>query len=103
MDACVLGCGVSLGSIGRPRGPSVVDTGGFLTVFYMAEDSDTKCETFIKSPSAGQSEIADRSQLKPTTAFLDICKQLDPEINEDFIEKAWKQYDTVEKQYVLEV
>ncbi|VDK68207.1 unnamed protein product [Onchocerca ochengi] len=90
----VLGCSVSLGSTGESRELPVVS--------YMAEDSDIKSETFIKSPSAGQSEIADKSQLNPTTAFLDICKQLDPEINEDFVEKAWKQYDTIEKQYVLE-
>lgn len=69
----------------------------------MAEDIDTKSEASSKSSPTGQSETADNPHFEPTSAFLDICKQLDPEIDEDFIEKAWKQYDTVEKQYVLEV
>ncbi|EFO12889.2 hypothetical protein LOAG_15643 [Loa loa] len=69
----------------------------------MADDIDTKSETSGKSSPTRQSETAHNQQIEPTTAFLDICKQLDPEIDEDFIEKAWKQYDTVGKQYVLEV
>uniref|UniRef100_A0A8L7SZ97 BMA-LIN-35, isoform f n=3 Tax=Brugia TaxID=6278 RepID=A0A8L7SZ97_BRUMA len=67
----------------------------------MAEDIDMKSETSSKSPT-GQSETVDNLQVEPSTTFLYICKQLDPKIDEDFIEKAWKQYDTVGKQYVLE-
>ncbi|KAM3721042.1 Retinoblastoma-like protein [Dirofilaria immitis] len=56
---------------------------------------------YRKSPPVEQSEAVN-SQLEPTTVFLNICKQLDPEIDKDFVEKAWKQYDTIRKQYVLE-
>lgn len=66
----------------------------------MAEDTYPKNETSGNS-STGQNETVDNPE--PSTAFLDICKQLDPKMDEQFIEKAWKQYDTVEKQYVLEV
>ncbi|VBB28062.1 unnamed protein product [Acanthocheilonema viteae] len=68
----------------------------------MAEDIDTKSEPSSKSSPTRQSEIADNQHSEPATAFLNICKQLDPGIDEDFVEKAWKQYDTIRNQYVLE-
>lgn len=69
----------------------------------MAEDIDTKSEPSSKSSPTRQNEIGDNSHIEPATAFLNICKQLDPGIDSDFVEKAWKQYDTIGKQYVLEV
>ncbi|VDK80616.1 unnamed protein product [Litomosoides sigmodontis] len=68
----------------------------------MAEDIDMKSESSSKSLPARQSETTDKSHLQPATAFSNICKQLDPDIDEDFVEKAWKQYDIIGKQYVLE-
>lgn len=69
----------------------------------MAEDTDTKSESSSKSSPTRQSETTHNSHLEPATAFSNICKQLDPGIDEGFVEKAWKQYDTIGKQYVLEV
>ncbi|CAG9533583.1 unnamed protein product [Cercopithifilaria johnstoni] len=68
----------------------------------MAEDIDTKSEPSSKSSSTRQSETTDNPHSEPASAFLNICKQLDSGIDENFVEKAWKQYDIIEKQYVLE-
>lgn len=40
---------------------------------------------------------------QPSKDFLGIFDKLDPTINGELIEKAWKQYDTVGQQVILEV
>lgn len=40
---------------------------------------------------------------QPSKDFLEIFDKLDPTINGELIEKAWKQYDTVGQQVILEV
>lgn len=50
-----------------------------------------------------QGEMAKSNDGGPSVPFLAICKHLDAEMAESFVAKAWKQYDTVGKQCVLEV
>ncbi|KAL7080643.1 hypothetical protein ACQ4LE_000642 [Meloidogyne hapla] len=58
-------------------------------------------EEFIDSASDNQApllEIADQ----PSRDFLELFTKLDPSINGEIIEKAWKQYDTIGQQIILE-
>lgn len=59
-------------------------------------------EEFVDNVSDSQApllEIADQ----PTREFLELFTKLDPTINGEIIEKAWKQYDTIGQQIILEV
>jgi hypothetical protein len=40
---------------------------------------------------------------QPSKEFLDIFDKLDGTISGELIEKAWKQYDTIGQQIILEV
>ncbi|VDM43313.1 unnamed protein product [Toxocara canis] len=42
------------------------------------------------------------SKEQPSEEFVDVCKKLDPDIDPELLDKAWKQFDTVGQQYVLE-
>lgn len=43
------------------------------------------------------------SKEQPSEEFIDVCKKLDENIDSTLLNKAWKQFDTVGQQYVLEV
>jgi hypothetical protein len=53
----------------------------------------------VDSSQAPVLEIGDQ----PSREFLDFFAKLDPNINGELVEKAWKQYDTTGQQIVLEV
>uniref|UniRef100_A0A915AVX8 Retinoblastoma-like protein 1 n=1 Tax=Parascaris univalens TaxID=6257 RepID=A0A915AVX8_PARUN len=42
------------------------------------------------------------SKEQPSEEFIDVCKKLDENIDSTLLNKAWKQFDTVGQQYVLE-
>ncbi|VDN40415.1 unnamed protein product [Gongylonema pulchrum] len=56
-----------------------------------------KEETMVRRATAAKEQ-----NIEPSSAFLDICQEIDPEMDQKFIAKAWKQYDMVRKQCVLE-
>jgi len=59
-------------------------------------------EEFIDSASDNQAPLLEIGD-QPSRDFLELFAKLDPTINGEIIEKAWKQYDTISQQIILEV
>ncbi len=66
------------------------------------EPQTAKAEGSSQDQSAHQQK-AQRPVDKPSSEFLTLFEKLDPTISTELIEKAWKQYDTVGQQIILEV
>lgn len=62
----------------------------------MTTESPSAAETTGKSVKIEESE-------QPSKEFLKIFEQLDPNINGELIEKAWKQYDTISQQVNIDL
>jgi hypothetical protein len=58
------------------------------------DDSNSICEALDLNESEDQ---------LPSKEFLDLFEKLDTAISGELIEKAWKQYDTISQQILLEV
>uniref|UniRef100_A0A915MYU3 Uncharacterized protein n=1 Tax=Meloidogyne javanica TaxID=6303 RepID=A0A915MYU3_MELJA len=58
-------------------------------------------EEFIDSASDNQAPLLEIGD-QPSRDFLELFAKLDPTINGEIIEKAWKQYDTISQQIILE-
>ena len=56
----------------------------------------------IKSESKIKGEVV-MPDSGPSQEFLDVFDRLDTSVNGEVIEKAWRSYDTVGQQVVLEV
>ena len=59
-------------------------------------------EEFIDNASDSQAPILEIGD-QPSRDFLELFTKLDSTINGEIIEKAWKQYDTIGQQIILEV
>ncbi|VDN06626.1 unnamed protein product [Thelazia callipaeda] len=71
----------------------------------MADEVDKKNgASSLKSgiEEQGTADLTHSSLSNPTVAFTDICKRLDHEMDKNFIEKTWEQFEVVAKQYCLE-
>lgn len=53
--------------------------------------------------STNEGENATEKKARPSKVFMEICNELDANIDSELLDRSWKQYDTVGQQCILEV